>query len=60
MGSGAWELQVYETMLSIYDVTENAWVEDLKRGEGMREQTSLHVSELDNQNITYAESAAFS
>lgn len=60
MWSGAWDLQVYEAMLSILYVTENKWTEDLKRGEGLSEQTSLHVSELGNQNVTYSELVAFS
>ena len=59
MGSGAWDLQVYEAMLSILYVRENTWTEDLKHGKGLREQTSLHVSELSNQNTTYSELAAF-
>lgn len=60
MGSGAWDLQAQKAMLSILDATENTCTEDLKCGEGPREQTSLHVSKLGNQNMTYSELAAFS
>lgn len=60
MGSGAWDLQVYEAMFSILYAREKTWTKDLERGEGLRGQSSLHVSELGNQNITYSELTAFS
>lgn len=60
MGSGAWDLQVYEAVFSILYAREKTWTKDLERGEGLRGQSSLHVSELGNQNITYSELTAFS
>lgn len=56
MGSGVWDLQVYEVMLSILYVTENTWMEGWECGGMVKEQSSIHVSTLSNQNITHSES----
>lgn len=47
-------------MLSVLYMGENTQREGLKHGESLREQTSLQVSELGNQNMTYLELEAFS
>lgn len=41
MGSGAWDLQVYEAMLSILYERENTWTEDLKHGEELRNKPAF-------------------
>lgn len=46
MGSGVWDLQLYEVMLSILYVTENTWMEGWKCGGTFKEQSTIHVSTL--------------
>lgn len=47
MGSGIWDLQVHEVMLSNLYVTENTWMEGWKCGETFKEQSSIHVPTLE-------------
>lgn len=47
MESSVWELQVYEVMLSILHMTENTRMEGWECGGTFKEQSSIHVSTLE-------------